>query len=131
LAHRTHEWHHQLDVGQAERLAHLAQRLALELEALAEARRDVARGAAEAEHRVLFLRLVALAAEELAVLVRLEVRQAHDHRFRPERRGDRRYALDHLLDEERARIRIAARRLFHLALERALELRIIDAGARM
>src|SRR5207244_223106 len=131
FANRAYERHHQLDVGQAEGLAHLAQRRALELEAFAKARRNVARGAAEAEHGVLFIGLVALAAEELAVLVRLEIRQAHDHRLRPEGRGDGGDALHHLLYEKGARIGIAPRRLLDLALQRALELRIFEAGARM
>ena len=34
------------------------------------------------------MRLVAIAREEVRVLVRLEVRQAHDDRFGPEGRGD-------------------------------------------
>ncbi len=46
-------------VGQAHVVAHPLHGAAFQLEAVAEARRDVARGAAEAEHRVFFLRLVA------------------------------------------------------------------------
>src|SRR5205823_9948429 len=99
-------------------------------EALAEAWRDVARGAAKAEHRILFVGLVALAAEELAVLVRLEVGEAHDHRLGPERGRDRGDAFDHLFDEERTGVRIAARRRLDLAPERRLELCVLDAGAR-
>ena len=49
------------------------QRLAFHRERLAERLADVARRAAKAEHRVLFLGLVARAADQLAVLVALEV----------------------------------------------------------
>ncbi len=55
---RAHERHHHLHVGQAHLVAHALQCAALELEAGAERFIDVARGAAEAEHRILFERLV-------------------------------------------------------------------------
>jgi hypothetical protein len=71
----AHEGHHHLHVGEAQLVAHLLHGGAFEFEAVAEAVGDVARGAAEAEHRVFFFRLVDLAAEQLAVFVRLEVGQ--------------------------------------------------------
>src|SRR5205823_8465631 len=108
-----------------------AQRRAFELETFAEGSCDVARGAAKAEHRVFFLGLVALAAKQLAVFVRLEVRKPHDHGLGPERASDRGDALDHLLDEERAGIGIAASRLGNLAPELRPELVVLEAGARM
>src|SRR5690606_10275122 len=95
---------------EAHLLAHPAHRLAFELEAVAEALGDVARRAPEAEHRVLLVGLVARTADQLAVLVRLEVGQPDDHGSRPERRRDRRDALGQALDVERARRRMPARR---------------------
>ena len=61
---------------------------AFEREALAIARRVVARGAAEPDHRVLLLRLELGAADEVGILVGLEVAHADDDRLRIERRGD-------------------------------------------
>ncbi len=84
-------------------------RPAFELEAVAERRSNVARRPAETEHRVLFARLVALAAGQARILVRLEVREPHDHRLRPERRAERRHALGELLDVERHRVRRSRR----------------------
>jgi len=49
-----------------------------------------------------FLGLVAGAADELAVLVALEVGQPHDYRLGPERGGDGGDALDELVDVEGA-----------------------------
>jgi hypothetical protein len=74
---------------------------AFHLERLREVFGDVARCAAEAQHRVFFVRLVARTADQLLVLVRLEVGQAHDHGLRIERRGDRRDAFGQLVDVER------------------------------
>src|SRR5205814_306821 len=99
-------------------LAHGLQRLTLELEAGPEALVDIARSAAEAEHGVLFLRLVAAAADEIGVLVGLEVRQAHDDRRRRERRGDLRDPLGELLHVEADRARVAR----HLHADLLLEL---------
>ena len=75
-----------------ELLAHLAHRRALELEALAEIRRDVARGAAEPEHRVLLGLLEGRPAHEVRVLVGLEVAEPHDHRPGVVRGGELREA---------------------------------------
>ena len=107
LLHRAHERHHDLDVGEPHFVAHFLQRPAFELEAVAERGRYVARRAAEAQHRVLLARLVARAAGEARILVRLEVREPHDDRLGPERRAEGRDALDELLDVERHRIGVA------------------------
>src|SRR3546814_648401 len=56
--------------------------MALQREAILERGIDVAAGAAEADHRVLLVRLVLRAPDQVGVLVGLEVRQAHDHRLR-------------------------------------------------
>ena len=51
------------------------------------------------------MRLVALAAEQVRVLVGLEVGQPHDHLLRPERGGDRRHAFGDLAHVELGRAR--------------------------
>jgi hypothetical protein len=108
FADGTDERHHQLHVGQAHFFADLLHGAAFHLEAVAEGLRDVARGATEAEHRVFFFRLVQFAAEQLAVLVGLEVGEADDDRVRPEGGGDGGHAFDQLLDEEFLRRGVAA-----------------------
>ena len=106
LAHGPHEGHHDFDIGQAHLLAHIAQRFAFHLEARLEGIRHVTRRAAEAQHRVLFMRLVALTANEVGVFVGLEIRQTHDHRLRREGRSDGRNTFNQALHEIFARARI-------------------------
>mmetsp|Transcript_53285 Transcript_53285/g.125036 ORF Transcript_53285/g.125036 Transcript_53285/m.125036 type:complete len:660 (-) Transcript_53285:2122-4101(-) len=103
LLHGAHKGHHDLDVGQAHVLAHALQGLAFHRERVLELTADVARRATEAQHRVLFIRLVARAADQLAVLVGLEIRQPHDHRPREKGGGNRRDAFGQLVDVEGAR----------------------------
>src|SRR5262249_13011996 len=74
----------------------------------------------EAEHRILLVRLVARAADEVGVLVRLEVREAHDHRLGSEGGGDLSDAFGELLDVEAHRVRIAG----HLRADLLLEVRV-------
>src|SRR3546814_2287399 len=62
--------------------------MALQREAILERGIDVAAGAAEADHRVLLVRLVLRAPDQVGVFVGLEVRQAHDHRLRRHRGGN-------------------------------------------
>ena len=99
LVQAAAERHHHLQVGQAHHVAHPLERLALEREAFGIGRVDVARRAAEADHRVLLVRLEHATAQQRGVLVALEVRQAHDHRPRIEGRGDGADALGQPLDE--------------------------------
>jgi hypothetical protein len=68
---------------------------------------SVARRAAEADHRVVFLRLVGGAGEEVGVLVGLEVAHAHDDRVRREGRRDGADALGEARDVELPRDLIA------------------------
>lgn len=81
---RAHEGQHQLDVAQAEHVSRARHGCAFQPERRLEAGRVVPAGASEAEHGVLLLRLIGVAAEQLAVLVGLEVGQAHDDRLRVE-----------------------------------------------
>ena len=90
---------HQLDVGQAHLVAHALHRRAFEREALGIGRVRVARGAAKADHRIRLGRLEPAPAEQARVFVGLEVRHAHDHRLRIERRGDRADAFGQLAHE--------------------------------
>src|SRR5690606_27771439 len=77
------------------------------LEAGTERVGDVARGTAKAQHRVLFVRLVAGAADQVGIFVGFEIGQTHDDGLRREGRGDRGYALGQPLDEEFARVRVS------------------------
>src|SRR6056297_2103285 len=113
LIHGAHERHHDLDVGQAHLVAHPFQRPAFQLEAGLVVRVHVAGGAAEPEHRVLLVGLVGLAADEVGVLVGLEIGQAHDDRSRVEGGGDRGDALRQLRDEELHRLAIAGHLFLH------------------
>ena len=73
LPQRAHKGHHHFDVGQAHVVAHALERLAFHGKSLAKAFADVTRRAAKTQHWVFFFRLVARAADQLAVFVGLEV----------------------------------------------------------
>ena len=89
LFQRAYERHHDLHVRESHFLAHALECAAFELEARTEGFIDVARGAAKPEHRIFLVRFVLPTADEIRVLVRLEIRQAHDHGFGRERGGNR------------------------------------------
>ena len=67
------------------------------------------------------MRLVQLPADEVGVLVGLEVREAHDHLLRRERRGDHRDALGDALHEVVPRRRVRGDPLGDLVVQRGLE----------
>ncbi len=100
LAGGTHEGHHDLDVGQPHLVTHALEGAAFQIEAVAEGIGHVARGATEAQHRVLFARLVHLAADQVLVLIGLEVRHAHDDLLRMEGGRQGGDTLDQLVDVE-------------------------------
>ena len=98
------------DVGQTHLFAHPLHRAALQGEALRVGGVRVARGAAEAEHRVRFsVGSKPAAAEQAGVLVGLEVRHPHDHRLGIEGGGDRADPFREALHEEVGRSAIALR----------------------
>src|SRR5664280_2396510 len=68
-------------------------------------------GATESEHRVLFFRLEALAAQEPRVFVGLEVGKPDNHRLGIERRPDHADAFGQLLDKVIRRPRVVANEL--------------------
>src|SRR3546814_5942994 len=72
LVEGAHEGDHDTQVVHAHLVAHLAHGLALESERVCERRLHVAAGTAEADHRVLFVRLAVLAADGVGVLVSSE-----------------------------------------------------------
>src|SRR5690606_23205232 len=131
LVQGADEGDHDPAVLQAHFLADLAHRLALQGEAVAEFRVDVPRGAAEADHRIFFVRLIAAAADEVGVLVGLEVRQAHDHRVRGEGRGQGGDALGQPLDVEVHRAGIAGGDAVDLGLQLRRLLPVLEQGARV
>src|SRR5690606_17636272 len=98
-------------VGKAHHVTHFLQCATLKLETLAEVLADVTRRTTEAEHRVFFMRLVQLAANQIGVLVRLEVGQAHNHLFRMESRGQGGNTFNQLLDVEIHRAGVAGNAL--------------------
>ena len=93
------ERHHDAQIGQPHVLADPAQRGALERKTGRIGGVCIARGAAKPEHRVLFLRLERIAAEQRRVFVGLEIRQADDDGLWIERGSDHAHALRQLLDE--------------------------------
>src|SRR4030095_1010968 len=131
LFQRPHKRHHHLHVRQAHIVAHALESSTLELEAGPERFVDVARGAAKSEHWILFVRLVLASADEVGILVGLEIREAHDHRLRHKCRGDLRDAFAQLLDVESHWVAITS----HLLADRVLELRALrielEQSARM
>ena len=71
--HPAAEGHHDHKIGEPHHVAHPPQRLAFERESVRIGRVGVARGAAEAEHRVGLVRLESGAADERRIFVGLEV----------------------------------------------------------
>src|SRR3569623_974756 len=131
LVHAAHEGDHQRDIAQAHRFTHLFHRRAFHRKAFGEARGRITRGAAEADHGILFLGLVRLAAEQRRVFVGRAGAHAHDHRRGVERRGDGADALGEAVDIKRARIGITGDQRGNLLAPRGRELRIVDERVRM
>ena len=100
LLNRAHEGHHHLDVLQSHVPANLQQRPTLQFKAGFELLVHVAGGAAKAEHGVLLHRFVARAADQVGVLVGLEIRQPHDDRLGSEGSGNTGNAFGQLLHVE-------------------------------
>ena len=107
LLGRAAEGDHQLEVGQAEDLAHALDGRALEQEPLLVVGMVVAARAPPAEHRVLLARLEARAADQARVFVGLEVAEAKDDGPRVERGGDRADALREAIDEVRGLVGVS------------------------
>ncbi len=116
----AHERNHDPQVVQAHFVAHAQHGLAFQREGGREARIDVTAGAAEADHRVLFVRLVVAAADKVGVLVGLEVRQAHDHRVRCDRGGEGGDAFGQAVHVEADRITVTGNLLVDLLLGRRI-----------
>ena len=131
LGERAHEGHHDLHVRESHLVAHALERAALELEARPEHLVDVARGAAEPEHRIFLVRLVGFAADQVRILVRLEIGQAHDHHLGREGRRDLRDAFGQLVDVEAHRVGVPGDLLRDGFLELRALLIELEQGARM
>ena len=89
---------------------------------------DVARRAAKAEHRVFFFGLVAAAADQLAVFVALEVRQAHDDGLGPEGRGNGGHAFGHFVDVKGAGRCVATGYRLDGFLQVAIDIGVVQNG---
>src|SRR5688572_10069396 len=131
LRDRADEGHHDLHVVEADVVAHAAQRPAFELEAGPERGVRVARGAAEPEHRVFLVRLVLAPADQVRVLVGLEVRQPHDHRLGRKGRRDAGDAFRELLDEEAHRVAVAGHLPAHLLAHGGFQRRKLEQRPRV
>ena len=75
----------------------------------------------ESDHGILFVRLVAITAEQAGVLVGLEVRHAHYHRMRRECRRNGRNPLYHPPYEEITRRLVCRNEVTDLAAQRLVE----------
>src|SRR5690606_37275861 len=82
-------------------------------------------------HGVLFLGFVTRTANQLAILVRLEVGQAHDDGLGVKRRPQGGDAFGKLFDEERTRTGVAARGRFDGALELGIDIGVVEHGLGM
>ena len=98
------ERHHDDDIAKADVLANTFQRATFKRKAFAIAFIIIARGAPEPEHRIFFVRLEGGSAQEMGILIRLEVAQPHDHGIWVVNRGDLGDAKCERLDEEFGRI---------------------------
>src|SRR6202035_5762838 len=104
---------------------------AFELEAGPEHLVDIARRAAEPQHGILLVRLVVLAADQIRVYIRLEIRQAHDHRLGRKCGGDLRDAFGQFVYIEIHRAVVAGDLLADGVLELWALLVEFEEGARM
>ena len=126
------ERHHDAQIGQPHVLADPAQGRAFECEPGRIGGVCIARGAAKPQHRIFFLRLERIAAEQRRVFIGLEIRQADDDGFWIERGSDQSHALRQLLDEEVGRTGIIVHQTFNsLACRRRCHLLRIGERHRM
>ena len=128
---RTHERNHEFDVREAHFIAHELHRAAFHREAFGKLVGDVARGAAEAEHRIFFNRFVVGAADELAVFVALEVGETNDDLLRIEGGGNGRHAFGDLAFVEGLGGGIARGEAFNGVAEFARNVRVLEHDLRM
>src|SRR5690606_6941545 len=126
LTQGTHEWHHDLDVGQTHFVAHFLQGFAFHLEAFCEVFGQVASHTAEAQHWVFFLGLVARTTHQLAVFVGLEVRQTHDDGLGVEGSGQSRNTFSQFFHEECTWAGVATSRRFHRLFQVAIHIGVVQ-----
>ena len=131
LVERAHERDHDFDVVEPHLFPHALHGLAFEREASGEFFRDVARRAAKANHRVLFVGLVARAREKVRIFVGFEVRQANDDFLWMKGRAEHRDPLGELVHVKAHRIRVAAYALAHRRLQVHGQLVELEKCARM
>src|SRR5215211_4350233 len=91
---------HDLDVRQTHGIAYEAQRLTLHGETLGKVGRQVTCGPTVSDHRIFFMWLIQLTADQAGVLIRFEVRHPYDHRVRCECGRNSRNALGQPTYEE-------------------------------
>ena len=104
LLGRSAERDHELQVTQAEVMEHRCHGLALHLEGWLENWVEVSRGPSPCNHRVLLLWLEEPAAQQIPVLVGLEVGETDENRPWVERRTNQTDAFPQFVDEESPRV---------------------------
>src|SRR5205807_7017409 len=107
-------------------------RATLAREAVTVGVRVVTAGAAEAEHRMPFARLELRAADQVGILVGLEVGEADDDRTREARSGDERDAAGQVVDEVPGAVLVAGGEAVDPRLEPSVaELPVARQGQRV
>ena len=117
FAQGAHKRHHNLNVGEPHIVAHAFERFAFERKAIFEIIRHITRRTAEAQHRVFFVRLVNIAAEQIGVFVGFEIRHAHNGFARIHRCGQRGHALGDFVDIKSHRRSIAGNAFVDFSLQ--------------
>src|SRR5690625_1957828 len=124
----THEGNHDFHVGQAHFIADFLQRLAFHSEALGEVVGQIARRAAEAQHRVFFFGFIARATNQLAIFVGFEIGQADNDRLGVEGGSDGADPFRQFLDEEGTRAGVSAGGGFHRSFQFGINVRVVQHG---
>src|SRR4029450_684209 len=111
LVRSATEGNHHHNIGEAHFLPQAADCAAFQGKSISILWRVVARGSPEAEHRIFLLRLKLGAADQIGILIGLEIAHSHDHRLRIERGGNAREPEREPIDEMVSFVLIAAREL--------------------
>ena len=93
LVQCAHKRNHDFHIGQPHGIAHIFQSFAFQCKRVFEIVGHITRRAAEAQHRVFFVRFVQVAAHQAGVFVGFEIGHAHDGFARINRSGQCGHAL--------------------------------------
>ena len=121
LAQRAHKRNHDFHIGQPHGVAHIFQGFAFQCERVFEIVGHITRRAAEAQHRVLFVRFVQVAAHQAGVFVGFEIGHAHDGFARINRSGQCGHALGDFVHIKIGRRRITGNAFADFVLQIAVQ----------